>query len=131
MELAIERERCKERHAEQQRVDEETRMRQQRAKDREVELNKLKQFKRDMMMAKKKEEQGGFLLYFLACFFYSFISRISFICFLDGENVVVVKGRDGATAMADMRAREVERQEVQKEREKEMEREREKRFISL
>ena len=58
MEIAIEHERRRARQAEQQRVDEETRLKQQRAKDREKELNKLKQFKREMMMAKRKDEQG-------------------------------------------------------------------------
>ena len=61
MELAIERERRKERQVEQQRIDEETRLKEQRAKDREIELNKMKQFKRDMMVVKKKEMQGMIL----------------------------------------------------------------------
>lgn len=130
MELAIERERQKERHAEEKRIDEETRLKQQRAKDRETELSKLKQFKKEMMMVKKREEQGGCVVSFIHIMTYSFQLLYFFhclYCIIAGENVVVVEGRDGAAALADMRARELERQGEQKEREKVMEREQERR----
>ena len=45
----------------------------------------------------------------------------SVIFCVDVDNVVLVKGRDGGAALADMRARDLEQQEIQRERVRERE----------